>query len=296
MSIATEIQRLAQAKADIKSAIEEKGVTVGDGTIDTFATKINEISTGGGDYQKIIDRTITELNDDTISIIGTSAFAYCNKLQTVICPSATTIQTSAFDGCTALKRIEFDNATYCSALFRNCSNLEYISFEKLTAVGTSSSSQTFSNCKALTTVNFPLAERIYNFSFTGCSALITVCFPKCTTVEMRAFDNCTSLSKVDFPVMSSLGYNVFDGCQNLTKVIIRTGTVATLKDIAAFNSTPIASGTGYIYVPRALLSDDDATKDYRRATNWSNFASRFRALEDYTVDGTVNGELDESKI
>lgn len=43
MSIATEIQRLQTAKADIKSAIEEKGVEVGDGTIDTYAEKINEM-------------------------------------------------------------------------------------------------------------------------------------------------------------------------------------------------------------------------------------------------------------
>ena len=46
MSVATEIERLQTAKADIKSAIEEKGVTVGDGTIDTYAEKIGEISGG----------------------------------------------------------------------------------------------------------------------------------------------------------------------------------------------------------------------------------------------------------
>lgn len=49
MSIATEIQRLQNAKADIKTAIEEKGVEVGDGLIDTYAEKIAEISGGGGD-------------------------------------------------------------------------------------------------------------------------------------------------------------------------------------------------------------------------------------------------------
>ena len=50
MSIATEIERLQTAKADIKAAIEEKGVTVGDGTIDTYAQKIGEISSG--DYKQ----------------------------------------------------------------------------------------------------------------------------------------------------------------------------------------------------------------------------------------------------
>ena len=48
MSIANEIQRIQGAKANIKSAIESKGVTVGDGTIDTYAAKISEISGGGG--------------------------------------------------------------------------------------------------------------------------------------------------------------------------------------------------------------------------------------------------------
>lgn len=47
MSIVTEITRLQKAKANIKTAIENKGVTVGDGTIDTYAEKISQISGGG---------------------------------------------------------------------------------------------------------------------------------------------------------------------------------------------------------------------------------------------------------
>lgn len=45
MSVASEITRLQNAKASIKTSIENKGVTVGDGTIDTYASKIDEIST-----------------------------------------------------------------------------------------------------------------------------------------------------------------------------------------------------------------------------------------------------------
>jgi hypothetical protein len=48
MSIATEIQRLQTAKENIRTAIEEKGVEVGNGTIDTYAEKIGEISVGSG--------------------------------------------------------------------------------------------------------------------------------------------------------------------------------------------------------------------------------------------------------
>ena len=56
MSIANEIQRLQSAKADIKSAIEGKGVTVGDGTIDTYAEKIGQIEGGGIDLGRLSSR------------------------------------------------------------------------------------------------------------------------------------------------------------------------------------------------------------------------------------------------
>lgn len=57
MSIVSEITRLQNAKSDIKASIENKGVTVGDGTIDTYASKINEISTSSA---VLGTKTITE--------------------------------------------------------------------------------------------------------------------------------------------------------------------------------------------------------------------------------------------
>ena len=67
MSIATEIQRLETAKSDIKTAIEEKGVEVGDGTIDTFADKIREITVGGGTSGSADGCvTVTFMNGDSV--------------------------------------------------------------------------------------------------------------------------------------------------------------------------------------------------------------------------------------
>ena len=49
MSIATELTRIQQAKADIKTAIEAKGVTVpSSATIDTYDDYVSQISGGGG--------------------------------------------------------------------------------------------------------------------------------------------------------------------------------------------------------------------------------------------------------
>ena len=116
-------------------------------------------------------------------------------------------------------------------------------------------------------------------------------------VGQYAFYGCASLTNVDLPAVTEIENDAFNGCTILTVVVLRNEShVCNLSDTNAFADTPIASGTGYAYVPRAWLSDDDETKDYRRATNWSTYASQFRALEDYTVDGTITGELDETKI
>lgn len=49
MTIATELSRILDAKADIKAAIEAKGVTVApELLLDGYAAKVAEITTGGG--------------------------------------------------------------------------------------------------------------------------------------------------------------------------------------------------------------------------------------------------------
>ena len=52
MSIQTELTRIANAKAAIKTAIEGKGITVPDGTLlDGMASLIESIEAGGGGFQ-----------------------------------------------------------------------------------------------------------------------------------------------------------------------------------------------------------------------------------------------------
>ena len=44
------------------------------------------------------------------------------------------------------------------------------------------------------------------------------------------------------------------------------------------------------------LSSAALVDSYKAATNWSTYADQIRALEDYTVDGTTTGALDETKV
>ena len=111
-------------------------------------------------------------------------------------------------------------------------------------------------------------------AFNGCTSLVSVSFPEVTTVEGSAFFGCTKLTTVDLAKVQSIGAYVFKGCSALVTLILRAGTVCTL-GVDSLTNTPIASGTGYIYVPSALVSS------YKAATNWSNFSSQIRAIEDY---------------
>ena len=73
-------------------------------------------------------------------------------------------------------------------------------------------------------------------------------------------------------------------------ILRNTEKACGLSNTSALSGTPIESGSGYIYVPAALVDS------YKTASNWSTYANQFRALEDYTVDGTTTGALDDSKV
>lgn len=148
----------------------------------------------------------------------------------------------------------------------------------------------FDECLLLTAVSFPLVTSIQNGSFYGCEMLATIDFPQAIYVEGYAFHGCKALTTADFPAATYIGSNTFYNCSSLSALILRSEAIGKLSNTNAFKGTLIASGTGYIYVPRALVNS------YKAATNWSTYAAQFRALEDYTVDGTTTGELDETKI
>lgn len=171
-------------------------------------------------------------------------------------------------------------------IFRSCSALTAVDFPKVTNIG----SYAFRNCSVLTTVDFSKITSLGGYSFCGCSALTTVNFPAIKTINASTFADCSSLTDVDFSAITRIYASAFNNCTILRSLIIRTTQMCTLANVTAISTSGIASGTGYIYVPSSLLSS------YQAATNWSTYSAQFRALEQYTVDGTITGALDPSKI
>lgn len=81
MSIQTELTRITNAKAAIKTAIEGKSVTVPDGTmLDGMASLIGEIQAGGGDGAIIEEGTVTPETDGTSIEIFSERFKQTLKL------------------------------------------------------------------------------------------------------------------------------------------------------------------------------------------------------------------------
>ena len=114
----------------------------------------------------------------------------------------------------------------------------------------------------------------------------------CLKIRSYAFQACASLTIADFLMVVRIQIYAFANCTALKALVLRSTTVCALENTLAFNGCPLGTtATGsYIYVPADLV------ESYKAATNWSSFASKFRALEDYTVDGTITGALDETKI
>lgn len=180
------------------------------------------------------------------------------------------------------------NVTYVGDyVFQRCRELTSADFPLATAIGPCA----FQNCLNLTEINFPVANTINNSAFSTCSSLTSVVFPSVTKINNAAFDACSKLKTADFWVVTSIAWAAFNSCSALDALILRnTNQVCSLSSKGNLNGTLIASGSGYIYVPSALIDS------YKAATNWSDFAAQFRALEDYTVDGATTGELDSTKI
>jgi hypothetical protein len=124
--------------------------------------------------------------------------------------------------------------------------------------------------------------------FQNCTALKEIVLPQCTALGAWAF-NASGLEVADFPVLNWLDGQSMSGT-NLKVLVLRRNKTAGVGNGTVIEGTPIANGFGIILVPSALISE------YRSATNWAVHSAQFRVLENFTKDGTINGELDWNKI
>ena len=245
MSIATEITRLKNAKSAIKTSIESKGVTVGDGTLDTYASKIDEISVGGGGiftgsydaeglkqigwtdediafYNKYGVQWDEEYND--VFKLNESELAGDTSTNTRFLPKDHTLTSFGnYSKLIALPKVDVSLLTPAAFWFNDCYNLTALNLDYSAETKPSSMDSPFSNCINLKTVflsgvasgtDFWRVYIFYNYS-SNYSSIEFISID--SDIKNLVFTNSTNLRKIEAP---SITYEYitnypFQGCSHL---------------------------------------------------------------------------------
>ena len=149
-----------------------------------------------------------------------------------------------------------------------------ISNDRITYLGT----EVFRNYSSLAVADFPNVTSAGVNTFYACYALSTVNCPSLISISSNMFAYSSLLKRLDFPSVESISGGAFSSCSRLVTLILRKAdTVCTLENVSAFTNTPIAKGTGFVYVP------DDLVEQYKAATNWSTYANQIKPISELEV-------------
>lgn len=304
MSVLTNnLNSILSIKADIKSAIEAKGVDMTGISFPGYASKIGEISGGGGWDQKSLTEGTNDITniDNTASFVASNAFAHNKNIQTVNLPYATTVGTSAFDFCWSLTNVNLPMCSYIgSSAFTDCYSLSQLSLPVCSYIDEFA----FASCSSLTQISFPVCSYIAFYTFYKCSSLSQISLPVCSYIGSYAFKDCTNLNEVNLPVCSFIGSYAFNSCSslsqvnlpvcsfignrafyntNLTSLTLGSNSVVSLSGDYQFPSTDMLS----IYVPGSLYSQ------YITNHKWISYSSYIVESLIWYDNGTLGGSITE---
>ncbi len=245
----------------LKSGIESKtGETYTDLTAGVQAL-VDGYGQGGGGEDYLAGRitnTLVEYTNSDITNVTQYAFYACNTLKKIMLPKVVSVGDNSFRACKAIEKYDF----------RSVVTINQNGFYEAT-IGD------------VTDDNFSALYEIYKGGLRS-TKIVNFVKPN-STVKFHAtcMESNNLLKKVDVRAIvwgnnnQSLGFayncNAFD-----TFIIRRTDAVNVWCGWSGgFSGTAIGNGTGYIYVPSALVDS------YKAATGWANWAEQIRAIEDY---------------
>lgn len=231
--------------------IEENGSIIG---MQQFVIKSDTAKNITGDFH--YNPYLVEIDCPNVTdVYNTNGFANCSKLSRVNLPKLALLP--SFKNTTALIEFNFNGPKTIPQYCFYGSGIKKVVSESITSIN---ELRTFDSCPNLTYVNLP------NVPKTG---------------WQWNFSNCPALKKAVFSNATEIGTGEFNKDSSLETLVLGSKTVVKLNNANALVGTPIESGTGYVYVPRTLEDGSDGVTAYQAATNWSTYATQFRAIEDY---------------
>ncbi len=161
--------------------------------------------------------------------IGDKAFYACIKINSEIDlpENLTKIGAGAFEGCVSINSVTGGVSLneISDSIFKNCSNLQTIDFDTMTAVNKIGVSA-FEGCVSLNQAVIPVSvNSIGNKAFYRCAKLVNVQLNTgLQTLGTSAFEGCTELKEIKIPVgVTKIGDKAFSGCWGLTDVQLNEG-------------------------------------------------------------------------
>lgn len=242
--------------ADLVYMTKEAWVAITDAFRDKLGStemiKAGDIPSALNSFQKYVDwisGNFTSVSDENATSVRGNCFYYCRNLQEVYLPNVTSIGESAFSGCEMLSKINIQNV------------------EKL-------GDSALSDCYRITELYLPKAITIGRYACNSMFRLKKVTLGNVKTIYRNAFYGDTNCEEIDISLnenVGSIGAYAFLNTK-LSKLTIRGTALIPLDSSDALVGTPIANGTGKIYVDPSMVDI------YKTATNWSTYASAIEAI------------------
>ena len=252
-TIAENLQTIIDIKQDIKTAIENKGVTVGDSSFSEYSTKIDEITTGGGDTTTYSYKTPTAdveglkalgWDDESIGYFRDNNLCYDWQKDNYIVTEGNkelygvvtkdNISTYKSDpNFVYCPMIDTSNVTSMVNKFYYCSSLQSIPL--LDTSNVTNMYRMFYNCLTLQSIPQFDTSNVTNMEhmFAYCSQLTTI--PTLDTSNVtdmsNMFEDCDSLTTI--PLLD---------CGNVTNMgtIFGYSAINTLTDLGGFKNLKIS--------------------------------------------------------
>lgn len=249
-----ELESLVRLKDKLRGILTDRGITNEDSdNLNTLVEKVNQIQ-DDAIFNSILSDTVENLYNDKILKLNQYAF-YCNQsiTGTVEFPNAIALGDYSLASMKNIKKFIGNKVDTIGMGCFNSSVIEEICCKKVISLGT----QCLIGCNKLKKCYMPLG--IFNGSMCiSSTSLEYLC------VQARDYFSASSLN-----IKNDL---------NAKMIVLNCLKLVPCSSIANFPNYALTEGECYFYVPESLV------ETYKAATNWSTYADRIRAIEDYKTE------------